>query len=141
MLGAMIESQIITEVEAKMGIILACGPSVRQMYAYRRRTGTLFPSDKRQPPNSDFHAFRYRVNLRDIFWRGKDDPYRAQGYGHAMRNWPSSPSAGSHTGIGGSFSRQIKVRKDVDVGPDDSPLDELEAHVTHVVAQDADSRC
>ena len=55
-------------VEEKCGIIFASGPAVRQFFAYWRRTGTPFPSEKRQRPDQDFQRFRYRVIWRDIFW-------------------------------------------------------------------------
>ncbi|KAI9688022.1 MAG: hypothetical protein M1820_010329 [Bogoriella megaspora] len=55
-------------VEQRCGIIFASGPALRQLIAYRRRTGTFLPSKLRQPPEQDFVRFRRRVNLRDIFW-------------------------------------------------------------------------
>ena len=55
-------------VEEKCGIIFASGPALRQFVAYWRRTGTPFPSKKRQKPDQDFQRFRGRVIWRDIFW-------------------------------------------------------------------------
>lgn len=51
-----------------MGIICACGPSIRQFVAYIQRTGTALPSRSRQRPNEDFVKMRRRINIRDIFW-------------------------------------------------------------------------
>ena len=54
--------------ETKLGIILACGPAIRQFLAYRQRAHTSLPSSHRQYPNEDVVKMRRRVNLRDIFW-------------------------------------------------------------------------
>ena len=58
-------------VEEKCGIIFASCPALRQLLAYRRRTGHLLPTKGRQPPNADFVSMRHRINLRDIFWYRK----------------------------------------------------------------------
>ena len=52
-------------------MILACGPALRQFWAYRSRTHTSLPSKERQYPNQDFEKMRRRVNLRDILWYRK----------------------------------------------------------------------
>lgn len=57
--------------EDKLGIIIACGPAIRQFWAYRSRTHTSLPTKNRQYPNEDFVKMRYRVNLRDILWYRK----------------------------------------------------------------------
>lgn len=57
--------------EDKLGIIFACGPAIRQFWAYRCRTNSSLPTRRRQYPNEDFEKMRYRVNLRDIFWYRK----------------------------------------------------------------------
>lgn len=55
-------------VEEKCGIIFASAPAIRQIIAYRLRVGTFKPSKERQAPDEDFTRFRWRINLRDIFW-------------------------------------------------------------------------
>ena len=55
-------------IEEKCGITFACGPAVRQFFAYRARTGTFLPSRQRAPPNEDFTRMRHRITLRDIVW-------------------------------------------------------------------------
>ena len=67
----MIPAYYCTMFECKLGIILACGPAIRQFWAYRSRTHTFLPSSQRQYPNEDFVKMRYRINLRDIFWYRK----------------------------------------------------------------------
>ena len=57
--------------EGNLGTIFACGPAIRQFWAYRSRTRTSLPSQDRQYPNEDFVKMRYRVNLRDILWYRK----------------------------------------------------------------------
>lgn len=55
-------------VEHHAGIFFASCPAVRQFFAYRKRVGTIYPSDRRQEPNADFVKMRRKINLRDIFW-------------------------------------------------------------------------
>ncbi|MCJ1389877.1 hypothetical protein MMC18_002734 [Xylographa bjoerkii] len=57
--------------ECNLGILLACGPAIRQFWAYRTRTHSSLPTKYRQQPNEDFEKMRYRVNVRDIFWYRK----------------------------------------------------------------------
>ena len=51
-----------------MGIIVACGPAIRQFVAYVKRTGTALPSIDRQRPQEDFSKMRRRITIRDILW-------------------------------------------------------------------------
>ena len=67
----MVPSYYFGSFEGNLGIILACGPAIRQFWAYRTRTQTSLPSKRRQNSNEDFEKMRYRVNLRDIFWYRK----------------------------------------------------------------------
>ena len=67
----MIPNYYISMFEGKLGIILACGPAVRQFWAYKTRTRTCLPTKHRQHPNEDFEKMRLRINLRDIFWYRK----------------------------------------------------------------------
>ena len=67
----MIPSYYISMLEGNLGIIFACGPAIRQFWAYRNRTHTSLPTKNRQYPNEDFVKMRLRVNLRDIFWYRK----------------------------------------------------------------------
>lgn len=67
----MIPSYYSAMLECNLGIILACGPAIRQWWAYRSRTHTSLPTKHRQYPNEDFVKMRYRINLRDIFWYRK----------------------------------------------------------------------
>ena len=69
--GNMVSSYYFGSFEGNLGIILACGPAIRQFWAYRTRTQTSLPSKHRQNPNGDFEKMRYRINLRDIFWYRK----------------------------------------------------------------------
>lgn len=55
-------------IEDNFGVAFACAPSLRQLYTYYRRTGTLLPGEDRQRPNEDFQRWRRKVNIRDIFW-------------------------------------------------------------------------
>ncbi|KAL8930476.1 MAG: hypothetical protein Q9208_000660 [Pyrenodesmia sp. 3 TL-2023] len=64
----MVPSYYFTSFECQLGIIIACGPALRQFWAYRSRTHTSLPTKHRQAPNEDFKKMRYRINLRDIFW-------------------------------------------------------------------------
>ena len=65
-------AKFFTSLEEKLGIIVACGPALRQLLAYRIRTGTFLPKRAlRQQPNEDFVKMRGRINLRDIFWYRK----------------------------------------------------------------------
>ena len=64
-------SMIFSMVEEKVGIIIACGPALRQFVAYRQRVGTYLPSNDRQTPEADFVKMRRRINFRDIFWYRK----------------------------------------------------------------------
>ncbi|KAI9728480.1 MAG: hypothetical protein M1828_003882 [Chrysothrix sp. TS-e1954] len=130
----MMPANTLCNIEGKLGVILACGPSLRQLSAYYHRTGTFLPSNMRQSPNADFAWFRHRVNYRDFFWRGKRDPVRAQGLVNAEKRWPSTQTDGSASATTASFSKEIGVRKDVDVDPEDSPLDTMQAHVSHAMA-------
>lgn len=61
-------SAMFSLVEEKFGIIFASCPAIRQLFAYRRRVGTVLPTNKRQPPNTDFVSMRRRITLRDMFW-------------------------------------------------------------------------
>ena len=69
--GNMIPSYYFSMFEVKLGIIFACGPALRQFWAYRKRTKSSLPTKSRQYPNEDFEKMRYRINLRDIFWYRK----------------------------------------------------------------------
>ncbi|KAL8896845.1 MAG: hypothetical protein Q9207_007510 [Kuettlingeria erythrocarpa] len=64
----LVPSYYFTSFECQLGIIIACGPAIRQFWAYRTRTHTSLPTKQRQSPNDDFKKMRYRINLRDIFW-------------------------------------------------------------------------
>lgn len=66
-----IPSNTFSMVEEKAGIIFASCPALRQFITYRKRVGTVLPSNKRQAPNADFVKMRRRINLRDIFWYRK----------------------------------------------------------------------
>ena len=57
--------------ECNLGILLVCGPAIRQFWAYRTRTHSFLPTKNRQYPNEDFEKMRYRVNIRDILWYRK----------------------------------------------------------------------
>ena len=67
----MVPSYYLSAFESKLGIIFACGPALRQFWAYRTRTHTSLPTKRRQYPNEDFKKMRARINLRDIFWYRK----------------------------------------------------------------------
>jgi len=67
----MIPSYYFSMFECNLGMIFACGPAIRQFWAYRSRTHTSLPTKHRQYPNEDFVKMRYRVNMRDIFWYRK----------------------------------------------------------------------
>ena len=54
--------------ELHLGIIFACGPALRQFFAYRKRNRSVLPASNMQYPNEDFEKMRYRINLRDILW-------------------------------------------------------------------------
>ena len=69
--GNMIPSYYFSMFEVKVGIIFACGPALRQFWAYRKRTKSFLPTKHRQYPNEDFEKMRYRINIRDIFWYRK----------------------------------------------------------------------
>ena len=69
--GNMIPTYYTNAFESNLGIIIACGPAIRQFWAYRKRAQTILPSSRRQYPNEDFEKMRYRVNMRDIFWYRK----------------------------------------------------------------------
>ena len=86
-IGNMIPNYYISMFEGKLGIILACGPAVRQFWAYRTRMHTCLPTKHRQYPNEDFEKMRYRINLRDIFWYR-----RAQAVGTSMSPPPDTTS-------------------------------------------------
>ena len=66
--GNMVPNYYFSMFEGKLGIILACGPAVRQFWAYKTRMRTCLPTKHRQYPNEDFEKMRFRINLRDIFW-------------------------------------------------------------------------
>lgn len=67
-LGRIVPFYYITLFESKLGMILACGPALRQFVEYRRRTRSFLPSRWRQYPNEDFAKMRLRINMRDLFW-------------------------------------------------------------------------
>ena len=67
----MIPSYYFGMFECNLGMIFACGPAIRQFWAYRSRTHTSLPTKHRQYPNEDFVKMRYRVNMRDILWYRK----------------------------------------------------------------------
>ena len=67
----MIPAYYFSAFECNLGLIFACGPALRQYWAYRSRTHTSLPTKRRQYPNEDFERMRYRINLRDIFWYRK----------------------------------------------------------------------
>lgn len=69
--GNMVPAYYFTMFECNLGIIFACGPAIRQYWAYRSRTHTSLPTKQRQYPNEDFEKMRYRINLRDIVWYRK----------------------------------------------------------------------
>lgn len=64
----MVPSYYFSSFEERLGIILACGPAIRQFFGYRMRTKSYLPTKERQYPNEDFEKIRLRINLRDIFW-------------------------------------------------------------------------
>ena len=70
-IGNMIPNYYVSMFEGRLGIIFACGPAVRQFWAYRTRTRTCLPTKHRQYPNEDFDKMRFRINLRDMFWYRK----------------------------------------------------------------------
>lgn len=70
-IGNMTPNYYISMFEGKLGIIFACGPAVRQFWAYRTRMRTCLPTEHRQYPNEDFEKMRFRINLRDIIWYRK----------------------------------------------------------------------
>ena len=93
----MVPAYYITVVEVNLGIVFACGPAIRQFWAYKTRTHTSLPSTHRQSPNEDFEKMRFRINVRDILWYRK-----AQMVGNrvfdatpAFRSKPPVPSASS----------------------------------------------
>ena len=67
-LDRLVTANIFSMTEEKCGMIFACGPTIRQFFAYWRRVGTILPSHKRQKPEEDFVRMRRRVELRDLFW-------------------------------------------------------------------------
>lgn len=69
--GNIIPAYYFSSFECNLGIIFACGPALRQFWAYRTRTHSLLPTKARQYPNEDFEKMRYRINMRDIFWYRK----------------------------------------------------------------------
>jgi len=70
-IGNIIPAYYFSSFECNLGIIFACGPALRQFWAYRTRTHTSLPTKARQYPNEDFEKMRYRINMRDIFWYRK----------------------------------------------------------------------
>ena len=54
--------------EEKLSVIFACGPALRQFFAYTSRVRSCLPTRNRQYPNQDFEKMRWRINIRDIFW-------------------------------------------------------------------------
>ncbi|KAI4234516.1 MAG: hypothetical protein L6R40_006721 [Gallowayella cf. fulva] len=68
---SMMPSSYINAFEYHLGILVACGPAIRQFCAYRGRTHTFLPSKQRQCPNQDFEKMRYRITMRDIIWYRK----------------------------------------------------------------------
>lgn len=112
--------------ESKLGMCVANAPALRQLFAYRRRTHTLYPTESRQMPNSDFQSMRDRVNLRDWVWRGKRDPGRAMGHKNAERLTSTSGE--------GAASSSGSVDKGHAFGmtdPEDSPLTEFQQRVVN----------
>ena len=67
----MVPSYYIGAFEPNLGIILSCGPALRQFWAYKTRTKSVLPTRSRQYPNEDFEKMRFRVNLRDVIWYRK----------------------------------------------------------------------
>ena len=67
-LGKLMPNKWFGMVEEKCGIIFACGPAVRQFFAYRAKTGSFLPSKSQGPRNEDFTRMRRRITLRDVFW-------------------------------------------------------------------------
>lgn len=103
-------------VESKLGVVLACGPTIRQFFAHYNREHSFLPSANRPPPESDFRLFRHRVNVRDVFRFGKRDPTREQGLINYERRQTGSDASG--------------VRSEV-TDPEDSPLTEIEQRVAN----------
>ena len=93
----MIPAYYCTMFECYLGIILTCGPAIRQFWAYRSRTHTCLPSSRRQYPNEDFVKMRYRVNLRDVLWYRKAQMVGDRVYDATpiFRSKPSPPNASS----------------------------------------------
>ena len=108
--GNSIRSYYVCMFEVKLGIIVACGPALRQFWAYRKRTKSWLPTKKRQYPNEDFEKMRYRINLRDVFWYRKapmvgDRVYEAA---RIFRNKSPPPDASS-----GNPQSSAKVKNSV----------------------------
>ncbi|KAL9087210.1 MAG: hypothetical protein Q9159_003777 [Coniocarpon cinnabarinum] len=97
-------------VEEKLGIIFACGPAVRQFFAYRSRTGSWSPAVRRDAPNADFTKMRRRITLRDVFW------YRPMALRDDARSGPTSKGLNPE-------SEQTKVPAEVDATAATSVLD------------------
>lgn len=95
--GRILPPLFFTNVEEKLGIVLACCPSLRQFFIYYRRAGTVLPSKARQPPNADFVSWRQRVKLRDIFWY-RALPTNASGSRGQMYIPPEAIRKGAATG-------------------------------------------
>lgn len=98
-------------IEEKCGITFACGPAVRQFFAYRSRTGTFLPSAERRPRNEDFNKMRRRITLRDIFW------FRPNMLSDSSKS-TSHPSSDPT-----SESRQTDMAADIDATAKTSVLD------------------
>ena len=104
-------------IEEKLGIIFACGPAVRQLFAYRSRTGTFLPSGQRQERNEDFNRMRRRITLRDIFW------FRPSPLGECRRSNVDNNSATS----------QSNTSRDIEATAKTSVLDTLWGHLFHAL--------
>lgn len=66
--GRLITPSIFSRLEETAGIILACGPAVRQLIVQLLRNGASLPSRHRQSLDGDFQTTRTRMTFRDIFW-------------------------------------------------------------------------
>ncbi|KAL9051050.1 MAG: hypothetical protein Q9162_006273 [Coniocarpon cinnabarinum] len=64
--GNMVPSYFFCGFENRLGIIIAGGPILRQLYVYRKKTKTYLPTAESQHPNQDIEKLHFRVNMRDI---------------------------------------------------------------------------
>ena len=109
--------------ETSLGIIIACGPALRQFWAYKKRAQTILPTKHRQYPNEDFEKMRYRINLRDIFWYRKamiigDRVFDAAPIFRSSSPPPDAPSSRVKTSILDIWEEKIK--KVSNIGCDDN---------------------